>query len=106
MLSKVDPRLTIVERIGDELLDQLGRPRRGGDDRLRLGAEAQAEQRLLEGVGPRHAASSSSQTFRRCFPRSRSGSSAEKSCETAPFGQARRPAARAGAPRRAVIVIS
>ena len=39
------------QRIGDELLDQLGRPRRGGDDRLRLGAEAQAEQRLVEGVG-------------------------------------------------------
>ena len=38
--------------VGGELLDDLGRAGRRGDDHLRLVAETQAEQRLVEGLGP------------------------------------------------------
>ena len=37
--------------VGGERLDDLGRARRGGDDRLRLVSEPQAQHRLIEGVG-------------------------------------------------------
>ena len=50
-LSKVEPRVTIVSLSGGERLDDLGRARRRGDDRLRLVAEPQAQHRLIEGVG-------------------------------------------------------
>ena len=42
-----DDRVLVLQ----QLLDDLDRPRRGGDHRLRTIAEAQAEQRLFESVG-------------------------------------------------------
>ena len=53
MMGVVESRTAGDDRVLvlDELFDELGRTRRRGDHRLRLVAEAQAQQRLVERVG-------------------------------------------------------